>query len=448
MWLRLYLVISLGTPFCSAADSAVVSFYRSQQSLFPSGQARRESLEKKILRRDREPWFRVQWNNKEFEIPGDTLIVDAQLTQTLVPKKSLSLWQLPQENAPRAGRVEAKKALLVLQTKNGWAQVKSSEKGFIGWAPLEEFDTPFEDTGIFVTLMDSFLRKKPDSTSEILTTVPRLWRVQPLAFEKDHIRISYQGHSGYLDLANLAGRGDFAMWAYHKDKGWLGISHRENAHLYTVNKQKFPLTEFLAFNPYKDRGVVSQKLSDEGPSIRSRVSITHARAHRWALSQLEGHGAVWWRMEEGEDLQAPPASPTQITTEQLMKRELTSVAFAGKSMKGLASANGVFRTEDSKVWTEIPQFAGKDYPVAIHPDGIWYVGNYKSHDEGRTFENYIKWDKLAQQIQTGLHFPARHLRISQIEPLTHSRIRILIDTGVQKVKMQAHVLSTDWQFVK
>jgi hypothetical protein len=312
---------------------------------------------------------------------------------------------------------------------------------------LHLLEAPVEDEGVFITLIDSFLRKTPQNSSAIITTVPRMQRLTALGIEKTFLKVAYQNHVGYLDLANLVGRADFAMWAYHKNKGWLGISHRENGFLFTVDNQKIALESFIAFNPYVNRGVACQKLTDDAPSIRSRVEIANSKAHRWALSALEGHGTVWWRMEELEN-GAKNEGAHQISADQLMKREVTAVAFANKSLKGLASAEGVFRTEDGKTWKEIPLFEGKNYPVAIHPDGIWYVGNFRSFDEGKTFEPYIKWDKLAERIQGALHKPPRHLRIAQIEPLTNSRIRILVDTGVQKVKMQAHVLSQEWMMVK
>lgn len=447
----LFIFLSLITSLAGAADNKAVSFYRSQQSLFPSGQARRENLEAKILRRDTEPWFRIQWNKKNFEVPGETLIRDLHVTQNLITKEALELRQEPREDAKKITRLQAQRSLKVLRTNTSWALLQDPQGKLQGWAPLYKLSAPVEDSGVFLTLVDSFLKKAPNSSAPIITTIPRLQRLLPLGIENNYLRISYQGHVGYLDLANLAGRGDFAMWAYHQNQGWLGISHRENGFLFTVNKQKIPLTNFIAFNPYLNRGISCQKLSDEAPSIRSRVEIVDNRAHLWALSFLEGHGEVWWRTSELEQQPAPPPSGSHalsLTTEKLIQRELNAVAFAKNSMKGLASAKGIFRTEDGKTWTELPFFEGKNYPLAIHPDGIWYVGNFRSYDEGKSFEPYIKWDLLAAQIQIGTHRPPRHLRITSIEPLSHSRIRLHVDTGSQKVKMQAHVLSQEWKLVK
>ncbi|MGZ3745347.1 MAG: hypothetical protein ACXWRA_16255, partial [Pseudobdellovibrionaceae bacterium] len=391
--------------------------------------------------------LRVSWNKKSYEVPGETVIRDVQLTKNLLSKESLDLLKEPQEAAPRIATVKAKTPLQVLRTNSYWAELLDDKTKLRGWAPLHLLEAPVEDQGVFVTLIDTFLKKTPQNSSSVITTVPRLQRLLPLGIEKNCLKVSYQGHIGYLDLANLAGRGDFAMWAYHESKGWLGISHRENASLFTVDNQKYPLQKFIAFNPYTLRGIACQKLTEDGPSIRSRVEIDSSKAHRWALSILEGHGSVWWRMDEAPN--SPQIlSEKQITSEQLLKREVSAVAFAAKSTKGLVSAQGVFRTDDGKIWKEIPLFEGKNFPVAIHPDGIWYVGNYRSFDEGKSFETYIKWDKLAEQIQASLHKTPRHLRITQIEPLSHSRLRILLDTGTQKIKMQAHVLSQEWTVVK
>lgn len=443
----LFFILTFCSNLSFAAGTPVVSFYRTQQSLFPSGQTSREALEAKVLRRDYEPWLRVSWNKKTYEITGETVIRDVQVTNELIAKETLTLAKDPQDNAKSVGTVSAKTALRVLRTNSYWAELADSKQKIQGWAPLHLLEAPVEDQGVFITLIDSFLKKTPQSSSGIITTVPRLQRLTALGIEKTYLKVSYQGHTGYLDLSNLVGRADFAMWAYHKTKGWLGISHRENGFLYTVDNQKISLESFIAFNPYVNRGVACQKLTDDAPSIRSRVEISDNKAHRWAMSALEGHGTVWWRMEEPEAItKAQPVN--QITTEQLMKREVTAVAFVNKSMKGIASASGIFRTDDGKTWKEISYFEGKNYPVAIHPDGIWFVGNYRSFDEGKTFEPYIKWDKMAEQIQIGLHKAPRHLRIAEIEPLSNSRIRILVDTGVQKVKMQAHILSQEWHLVK
>jgi len=448
--MRTVLLLFLAT-FNSASFAALnpaLSFYRSQQSLFSSGQASRGDLENKVLRRELEPWFRVTWNKKEYEVPGEIMVKDLQTTQTLTAKEAIDILKSPQSGSPRAFQLPAQANVIVLKTDAYWAEVLEPKSKNKGWAPLHVFTAPNEDKGVYITLIDSFLQKSAQSSGEIITTIPRNVRLMPLEIEKNFLKVQYNTHIGYVDLSNLACRGDFAMWAYHKRQGWLGISHRENGFLMTVNNQKIPLNDFIAFSPYSNRGVISQKLSEDGPSIRSRVQILDQKAHRWALSVLEGHGEVWWRTEDTEQL-TKSESTQQISTEQLLKKEISAFSFAStKSMKGLASANGIYRTEDGKTWTQIPLFEDKNYPVTIHPDGIWYVGSYRSFDEGKTFEPYIKWDKLAEQIQAGIHKAPRHLRIAQIEALPHSRIRILVDTGVQKIKMQAHILSHEWTLVK
>jgi hypothetical protein len=98
------IILTLFAQLGFAAEPAVVSFYRNQQSLFPSGQASRNDLEAKILRRDFEPWLRVTWNKKSYEIPGETVIRDVQVTRNLLTKETLSLMKDPQDGAFASAR--------------------------------------------------------------------------------------------------------------------------------------------------------------------------------------------------------------------------------------------------------------------------------------------------------------------------------------------------------
>lgn len=447
MRIVLIVFVFLFFEFSFASNSQVLSFYRNQQSLFSSGQARRTELEKAILSRELSPWFRITWNKKEYDVPGTTLTKDLQLTRTLISKQKTEILKSPQPGSARSFSIPANTLVVVLKVDSFWAEVVEPKQKLKGWVALHYFHPPAEDKGVFLTVTDSFLLQHPKDSSEIITTIPRGYRLIPQKFEKNYVKVQYQGRSGYIDLSSVIGRSDFAMWAFHTKKGWLGISHRENEFLLTVDKQKLKLEDFLAYASYQNRGIVTQKTNDDGPSIRSRVEIISKKAHRWTQSLLTEHGKVWWRSDEDHTQSLDEA--TEISSEQLMKRRLHGVAFApGTPLKGLVSADGVFRTEDGKNWQEIPQFSGQNFPVSIHPEGVWYVGNYRSYDEGKTFEPYIMWDKLTQQIQDNLHKVPRHLRITQIEPMSHSRIRIFLDTGVQKIKMQAHILSQEWSLVK
>lgn len=447
--LALFLTFLIQPVF--AAESPLVSFYRSQKSIFPSGQISRPVLENTVLRQEQKPWYRVRWNQKDFELPGEIVLKDVNVTQTLIADKGLTLVSEPSSVAAKTLTLPKKSTLVVLKTDETWAQLLEPQQRIKGWARLADLSAPAEDKGIYVTLLNTFLRKSTTNPGEVLTMIPRYERLTALGIEKTYLKVRYRNTTGFVDLNAVAGRGDFAMWAYHKTKGWLGISHRENGELVTFKKEKLSLDKFIAFAPYNQRGIVTSKLEEEGPSIRSRVEIEENSAHLWNLSLVEGHGQVWWRSEANANLLSKKSSTlgaSEITSEELLKREVKSVAFAPKSMKGLASANGIFRTLDGKTWTAIEMFEGKNYPVSIHPEGVWFVGSYRSFDDGKTFEPFIKWDLLAEKIQSKIHKSPPHLRIADIEPMPHSQVRILIDTGVQKLKMQAHFLSHEWKIVQ
>ena len=64
----------------------------------------------------------------------------------------------------------------------------------------------------------------------------------------------------------------------------------------------------------------------------------------------------------------------------------------------LASAQGIFRTTDGEQWTQIEQFRDQDHPIAIAKSGRIFVGPYFSDDQGVTFTEYIRWDKLIASL--------------------------------------------------
>ncbi|MBC7370418.1 MAG: SH3 domain-containing protein, partial [Bdellovibrionaceae bacterium] len=241
MRIGLFFLILINSATVFAAVTPALSFYRNQQSAFPSGQMNRADLEKKIIRRELEPWFRVSWNKKEFEIPGEIVVKDIQTTRTLIAKEKSEVLKSPLSGSVRAFSLEPKRTVLVIKTSSMWAEVVDLKLRLRGWAPLANFTAPEDDRGVYVTLIDSFLQKSPNGSAGVITTIPRGVRLTPLDIEKNFLKVNYKDFKGYVDLSNLVGRGDFAMWAFHRVRGWIGISHRENGYLMTTDKQKIPL---------------------------------------------------------------------------------------------------------------------------------------------------------------------------------------------------------------
>lgn len=456
-----FLASSLAGSSASAALStdanSALSFFRSRESQFPSGQASRIELENKILHTELEFSYRVSWDNQPYVLESDQILRDIQTSHFVETKSSCELLINPFREAQALKTLAAKVSLEVLETESYWARVReknSSAKE--GWIPLHLLQTKPEDTGVYVNLIDTYLRKGPTPTSGptaglptgILTTIPRLHRILPLALENGFLKIKYANQIGYADINNFVSRADFANLAYSKKGSWMTVSHRNGTSLVTKSGQQIPLRDILGYVTNSHRGVVMRASGNTGPQLLSRVEILKSTANVWAQSKLEEHGEVWWK-KSNLLIEDESKSPTTITTDELMKREIYSIAFESKdSLRGLVSSEGVYRTENGLTWTLLPFFGKQNYPVNIHPNGNWFIGSYKSVNEGKSFDPFIRWEQIAQAIESALHRNPKVLRLTQIEALPNSQVQIHVDTGVNKIKLRSSLSNLYWSVVK
>lgn len=437
-------------PAAGATNSPkAISFYRDKTSLFPSGQASRNVLEEKLLRSETEILFVSSWDKKEFLLEGEQLLRDIQLSRFVDARVDCKLLSFNRSNAPPVKSISAKTQLEVLAVEGFWARVKEKDSSVQGWITLPYLQPRHDDLGYFANIMDTYLRKEANSTAQILTTVPRLSRVIPLEINKNFLKINYQNKIGYADITDFVSRADYANFAYHPKKNWMPVSHRNNDNLINKQGEQIPLKEILGYATNSHRGVVVRADSSYGPPLRSRVEITKLEAHDWGISALDGHGEIWWKKKNLLLENAQSSAQDSISTDTLMKREIYSIAFENKnSIRGIVSSEGVYRTDDGATWTLIPQFGKKNYPVSIHPNGVWFVGPFKSLNQGKSFEPFIRWDQIAQAIESTYHRNPKILRLTRIEALPNSQIQIHVETGHNKVKLRSFLHGFLWNVIK
>lgn len=424
-----------------------LSFFRSPDSIFPSGQLNRSILDTRLIRSEMRINFKVSWDKKTYTLPGKSVLRDIQIAEYVESKSAATLLSYNQSDASPVKSISPGARLRIITADSYWARVEDATKTQ-GWVPLHLLQTRREDPGVFVNLIATPLRLKAASSSRPLITIPRLERVRAMGFEKGFVKVQYSGYTGYADINHFASKGDFANLAYHLEKHWVAVTHRDNEYLVTLKGERLPLSEIKAFVTNTHRGIISEVTEDLGPQIRSQVEIVKPEAHVWGISRLDGHGEVWWQKSD-LIFDEKPSDASTITTDELMKKEIYSIAFEGKnSLRGLVSAEGVYRTEDGLTWTLIPQFSKGNYPVSIHPRGAWFIGSYQSNNKGQSFEPFIRWEQVAEAIEDAYHRNPKILKITQIESLPDSKIQIFIDTGLHRVKLRSSLADMRWQVVK
>lgn len=418
-------------------------FYRSPQSAFPSGQVSRKDLEKNLVRSDLEVSYNILWNQKKWKLNPDQILRDIQTSSWVRTKNPIFLFSAASDSSHRIKELREKTNLTVIKTLRHWAMVFDGDH--VGWVPFHHLESVSEDFGIFVALTDTFIRPEPSARSGILTTAARGSRWKAVKIVGDWLEIHWDGHRGYLDLSHLGHRSDFATWAF--DKTWHPVLYRIGGQLVVgPNAEKVPLSDFKAFVTTPLRALMTETLH-QGPVLRSRVQIESLSAIRWAQSFVEGHGSVWWKIE----FNSSPAEMEShwVDLKDLLKNKIYSISMDGyESTQGLISSDGVYRSRPGQKWEKIEEFGNENLPVCVHPGGAWYVGSFRSFDNGENFEPYLRWDLITELMQSQLQRPPLFLKILKIEPKMKSFVQVTLDTGYKVLKIRGHIRGDSWQLVR
>lgn len=417
-------------------------FFRFPAAPLASGQAARSLLEKTLKRTELDPSFHLQWNNKKYIVNKAAVVTEQDCLSLGRLKENSALLSEPASNGIIRRQLERKTEVRILDTKQNWARVRVGKQ--VGWLPLHRLEPLADDPGVYISLVDTYIRKAPGRSSDIRSTLPKGTRIQVTGFFSGWFRFTHENKSYFVDADHFVGRPDFALWAWKKSKEWVPVTHREGTFLRTKSGDLISLTYITAFNGNTKKAIVLHPEEGATPPLRAHAEIQRKEVTLWAVSDLPGHGTVWWKQNREVETEAPG----RIPTEELLKRKIFSYALVGsKDVRGLISADGVWRTTDGQYWEKIPSFEEQNVPVAIHSDGTWFAGAFKSEDEGRTFQPFIKWDELAKTLEAALSRRPRYLRLQKIEPLPESRLRVLVDTGVRRVSLRTHLDGDSWQIM-
>lgn len=302
------------------------------------------------------------------------------------------------------------------------------------------------DKGLVLILKKTALRAQAQLKSAAITYVPEKSMLRPLRFQNGFVLVEFNKVRGYVDISHCISKFDFALAVYghhsiHNVKQWSFVKTREFDQILLTDGSSISLNDIEALVVDETKAFVTK--ADESLPLWTTLKVQHETANLWTQSRMPGHGVVWWRLNN-EDL-----SLLSTTIDDLLKREISSVSFHPKnSKKALASAKGVFITDDGQNWREISQFKGYSGPVLYFSDSLLYVGNYRSLDGGKTFENYIQIDRLSAALTDRLGFEPRRVQVRKIKTIMPSKLQIDVDIGSKIIKMQTPIYSQDWKVVK
>lgn len=393
-----------------------VPFFKSTTSLFPSGHTTIENLQKQLVTSQKASDNHYKWNKLYFRQDELRPLFATHLSRYVIEAKTNRRYKVVEANA---------KSFQLYDEKNGISKT----------AQVHNLMADAYDSGFVMALKDLYLRTSANEKAPIQTTIPQGTQLVAERYDNHFALVKYQSYQGYVDLSELITKYDFATFVFAKDK-WHRVRVRTFDSIATTNNEKIPLNIIKGTITPATRGIIastSQKIP-----LWSHVELTQDQVTTWNQSRLKEHGLVWWKPN-------PETEQIYYSIDELLKRDVASVSFHPKNpLKGILSSDGVFITENGNSWKKIPQFSNYNGPVHYFNDALLFVGNFRSVDGGKTFDNYIQIDKLASAIEYQFGFFPKKLQVKKIETSPASKLKIEIDTGNRRIKMESPLFAQKW----
>lgn len=387
-----------------------IAFYKSKTSPFPSGHTTLERLKEKILLADFSDEYQLTQNQNHYS-PQDLKYTTAfHLSRVWVEKYTQR-------------KVEPK-----------YDQ------------PLDEIILNYEtdpfDRGLIQVINTTQLKIEPQIKAQKILTIPEKTRLIPISFEKGFVKVLYQKKFGYIDINDCISKFDFVKFAISfqsKTNTWETIERRDFDSLITREQKTIHLSHLKAF-------LVNEKIAitienDKKLPKWSLLQIQKKSVTSWIQSELKGHGAIWWKKNKFE-----AKNQNTLSIDDLLKKDISSVSLDSTNpKKGLISSHGVYISQDGQNWKEIPQFKGFSGPVYYFNESIFFVGNFKTLNGGKTFENYIQVEKVSEAIKKTTGYIPKKIKITKIKMQKPISVVIEVHTGFSAVKLKSPLFAQDWK---
>lgn len=395
-------------------------YYKSTTSIFPSGATNLENLQKQLVSPNQMTGQYYRWKKLLFGQDELKPLFAVHLSRYVVDPATNTRFK-------------------VLDAGANTLHITDLEKKTSYRKNVYELQADAYDLGLVMTLKDVYLKANNAETAAIQTTIPQGTRLLVEKYVSHFALVSYQSYRGFVNLTELITKFDFATFVFAENT-WHQVGTRQFDRIISTKKKSIPLNSIKGLITPDVRGIIasgSQKIP-----LWSQVESVHDKMALWNQSKLKEHGLVWWKAQKDTE-------ENFFTIDDLLKKEISSVSFHPQNpLKGILSSNGVYMTVDGFYWKKLPQFEKFNGPVHYFNDLLIFVGNEKSLDGGLTFENYIQLDKLASAIELQYGFTPKKMQVKKIESRVPLKLKIEIETGIRKIKMESSLFAQDWQAIK
>ncbi|MCB0393988.1 MAG: hypothetical protein KDD25_05485, partial [Bdellovibrionales bacterium] len=428
-------------------------------------------------------WIKGSWSEKTTGWIRQSLVVDEwTLAQRVITREPAAFRTLPLWNSPPLGEIPTSETLQVLNIEENWTLVNF--KGADVWVDRNQLQIDPQHWGFMILRSQSKTYLEPNFQSPSESKIRAGIRIAPLGIEGDFVKINWENKIQYLPLFAMVSRVNFAS-EVKIDNRWEKLKFLVGSHLKLENDQLVPLAKVqglrgqdnLAYviasraNLRRDPDLASPVVKELHPFYS--IQVKDRKLVKWAKSEVPKIGPVYWKVSNPaqDSTEAPikqslalvPTAKTkysvepqkislndgQITTDELFSRKIFDMATSPKVPNLMfASASGLFKSLDGQVWTKLEEFESQNFPITFSEDGVVYVGPYRSLDHGKTFSQFVRWDKVLNSLSKGGVTHANGIRMSDIEILDQkgSKIKMTLKLGSKDEGSSYVMMSEDQGF--
>lgn len=325
--------------------------------------------------------------------------------------------------------------------ESDWARIELNNE--LVWVHTSYLLPVHRDPGYFFTKVQTPLRASPQTKSQFLATLKAGEKLTPLNVNKNWVTVSVNGKKGFVPLRSIVHRIHAAskvktddglvpaepdmilqkVYAVYVDPLWLGTG---------VN------TISLYSEPATSGGEVAR--IPPWTSLQQQETLVQ----EWALSQVDKVGPVWWLIEN--------TKTSNVQWKELSKENFKHIIHNPlfPSLR-VGVADGLYRSTDGKNWAPIHGIKNPDPAVTFSKDGVLFVDDKMSVDNGETLNSFIFWEAVLYKLRMENLGIAQSLKILNIQTLDHTSQKLIYDLdvgGSRPVRLQTLDRGQTWSILR
>lgn len=391
-----------------------------------------EELNENIINEAESTWLKIKTKNGMFGwVLEENLINAIYFSKFLSIKSQEDLFLKPDFRSKPVRKIETDQIVELIDQRGLWVEIKI-EGGGQFWVKEDQIEPYSKDPGLFYVTTHTQLKQKPLNNSIVLAKISSGQKLQIKSLIKNQwAQVIYKEKVGFVPLAHLKSRLNIAQ-KVRTSTGWVNNSASlfgQKIFELLVNPNWVGTGEFsidLKMSPQSN----SRTLATIKPW--SDLTVFARKKIHWIQSHVNDHGEVWWQKEE--HVIPMPKVKNLSNVRQIVRNPKSKIFFA--------SANGLFKSLDGVEWEPVEEAANKSQAIGIARDGTLFVGEKLTLDHGKSFQPYIKWDNLVEQLTYIENIHPKYLSILKITPLQGSSQRLLLKLDVGE-KKEIQVLTED-----